>query len=187
MAKSPIVPKNVDPKALQPAAPAARKASADRNAAPPVPVATKVFIHAVSSGPRGALAAVPLHEIPLLRRKLQAFGESLTLVGEWPKNHPRERPLMRADLEDEYKRLQEAYVFTPPDSSDKVDLVADFFGPFQGGRHLIEVLSLLNSEWQKLAAHCLDEERDPTSDEMADVLAAADPQMIQSDTIDVDA
>lgn len=188
MAKAPNVlqPKNVEPKATSSPAPITRKAKADRVVDPGAPVATKVFIHVVSSGARGSLALIPLHEVPLLRRKLQAFGESLQLLGEYPEHLPRERPVMRAELQTEYDRLTSIYVFTPPDSNDPVNLVVDLFGPFQGGRYLVEAMNAVHEPWLSLEKHCTAEDRDPTPEELLDVISAIDASASTSDTIEAD-
>lgn len=97
-----------------------------------------VFTHVVTTGKMGCLTHCPLHEVPLMRRKLEAMGQTCTIEQEWPKDRPRERGISNAYLAEEYARLQARYRFKA-NSGAEVDAMADIYGPAHNGR-LIAVI-----------------------------------------------
>lgn len=125
--------------------PAAIQADSE-DAAPTGPVvARKVYIHAFSSGPRASLEAVPLHEIPLMKRKLEVFGEHLTISADWPDFVPHEREVTALGLREEHTRLREKYTFKGNDGQ-QYDLVQDVYGPAHQGR-LVAVMRRQAKAW----------------------------------------
>lgn len=138
------IPKSKTVTAIEPAP--AQDAARDADAAPQGPVvARKVFIHAFSSGPRASLEAVPLHEIPLMKRKLEVFGELLTLSEDWPDFVPHEREVTALGLREEHTRLREKYTFKGNDGQ-QYDLVQDVYGPAHQGR-LVAVMRRQAKAW----------------------------------------
>jgi hypothetical protein len=87
----------------------------------------------VSTGQRGKIDTIPLHEVPLLRRKIQLqepAAETPKVLAEFPEHLDRYRPKKMADLRAEHARLVERYTFDKPASNngEQINLVADFYG-----------------------------------------------------------
>jgi hypothetical protein len=154
-------------------------ASKDAEASPRV-IARQVFVHVESTAKRGGLDVVALHRIPLLRNKLRVDGE-VRLIGEWPENTDRRRDMDAVGLRDEYRRMQEMFIYETGDPEegrrgDVVDLVTDFYGAPTSGR-LVAVMRKLESAWAKLEAHLARTgEKFPTPQQMEEVLAVAAPE-----------
>lgn len=140
-------------------------------------VTSKVYIHAFSSGSCASLEAVPLHEVPLMRRKLETFGESLTVSTDWPDFVPRERTVTAAQLREEHNRLQEKYRFKGNDGQD-YDLVQDLYGPAHQGR-LVAVMRKQAAAWKKAVQESGSDNLDIET--INDLVLIADPE---SDYID---
>lgn len=138
------------------------------------PVAVGVFIHADSSGKNGCLNAPPIHEVILLRRKLEAFGEHLTLDPSWPERTTRERAYTVAMLNDEYARLRQRYVFVN-DGGTQIDLLADVYGPAHNGR-LVSVMRKMHLAFVRLEKACEKEGRTIRVDELEAIVDLAKPE-----------
>ncbi len=98
-------------------------------------IATMIYVLCFSSGPRGAQDMLPLHELILCKRKLEAHGESLTLLVDYPVDASRERPLTSLALKAMHERFAGKYIFKAADDRP-IDLVMDVYGPPSAGRML---------------------------------------------------
>ncbi len=94
---------------------------ADRSAGPTVAIAVSVNFDLID-GNRRRGHAIPLHEVPMLRR-LYANGE-FKLLTSWVPAVDRRRTLTQGQFTDEMKRLAESYVIPSP----KRDLFAEVYG-----------------------------------------------------------
>lgn len=164
--------------AAQPATDAAAVRKDERAAEEELPkVAHRVFINAFTSGQRASMDAFPVHEIPLLRRKVEAFGETLTLGLDWPEYVPRERGLTAPQMREEYTRLKDKYTFLGNDGQP-YDLVTDVYGSQVQGR-LFQVMRKQERAWRELS-----KKGSPlTLEDWNDIVKIADPE---SDFIDTD-
>ena len=141
------------------------------------PVAAAVFATVTTSGPRGKLNLVALHEIPLLRRKLQLqAGDSVELLGQWPAHVDRIRARTAAALNDEYARLLGLYRFEKPDGreGEVTDLVMDLYGPAHQGR-LVAVMRRQEEAWRTLADE-LGLDGEPSAEQLEALVALAEPE-----------
>lgn len=98
-----------------------------------LPVVCSSIYALVSTGARGKLDAIPLHEVPLLMRKLrlqEPAGETPRVMAEFPEHRDRRKPLTMPQLRAEYARLVDRYSFDKPGShnGETTNLVADFYG-----------------------------------------------------------
>jgi|GEM_PF-3927984 len=119
-------------------------------------IGTKIALHVVQTGRRGAVGVVYAHEVPMLARKAKAFGEELKIIGFWNRGVPREVDFLREDVRSEYNRLLDAYVFAPlgaPDNTPPINLVNDWVGPFQGGRGLLNWIKNVHDAWENFISH----------------------------------
>lgn len=141
-------------------------------------VAIKIYCNAYSTGPRGSLLAMPLHEIPLARRKVVLLGQELKIDPSWPKGGlERAKGMTGADLANEYSRLREHYVFTMGDDQvNKYDLVSELYGqPHE--RRLIAIIRRMHAAYEKLrVAHQDDGEKPWQEDEWEGLVALAEPE-----------
>lgn len=123
--------------ASQPSAPSAASSGPAEAAAAPVErkriVAVAIFVHGVTSGKQGGLVAPRLHEVPLMRRKLELLQERLELLADWPDDKAREREFDAGDLAEEWKRLKERYTFIGNDDK-QYDLMTEIYGQAHEGR-----------------------------------------------------
>lgn len=157
--------------------PSGRSRHEDIDSAPKV--ATEVFVHAESTGPTGAIEPFPLHEIPLLKRKLEIQGSDMRLSSDWPEFAPRERSITGAELKALYDRLRARYTFKGNDEQ-VYDLVMDFYGPLHQGR-LLKVMRAQHAAWRKASAAAHGEPL--TIEALAELAELANPE---ADTIDAD-
>lgn len=141
-------------------------------------VVRKVFILVTSdNGNRSSLADVPLHEVPLLRKKVPGTGGSeLKVLGEWPPTAERFRGLTAAQLRDEYETLRTRYTYDKPGGreGESVDLMMDFYGPFNQ-RRLYDVMRRLEKAWREMMRDVADGDQ-PTPEQIEEVLALAQPE-----------
>ena len=133
-------------------------------------IGTVVYVLCHSNGVRGALDMRPLHELLLLRRKLEAFGGELTIKVEYPEDSSRERPLTPPGLRAMYDRLTKEYSFKGNNDQD-YNLVMDVFGP-PSQRRLIEVIRQTHKEYIAL----LKRGKPITVDDLIQLAAIADPE-----------
>jgi hypothetical protein len=121
-------------------------------------IATKVYCNVISSGPRASLLAMPLHEIPLARRKLEILREGLKIDPSWPEGMDRHRGMTAPDLASEYERLRRTYVFADGDDEQrKFDLVSDLYGRPHEGR-LVAIIRRMHAAYEKLRVEHRDDE-----------------------------
>ena len=155
----------------------------DADAEAPKPgriIANAVFIHVESTAKLGGLDVVALHRIPLLRKKLAVDGE-LRLIGEWPAQTDRRRGLDAAGMHDEYRRMQEMFVYETNSGEDGrrgdvVDLMTDFYGGTTSGR-LVAIMRKLDAAFAKLEGHLAKTgEKYPTPSQLEDIIALAAPE-----------
>lgn len=143
-------------------------------------IANAVFIHVESTAKLGGLDVVALHRIPLLRKKLQVDGE-VRLIGEWPAQTDRRRPLDAAGMHDEYNRMRELFIYDTNSGEDGrrgdvVDLLTDFYGSPTSGR-LVAVMRKLDAAFAELEKHLAQTgEKYPTPTQLEDILALASPE-----------
>jgi hypothetical protein len=153
-------------------------------------IARQVCVHIESTAKRGGLDVVALHRIPLLRRKLSVDGE-VRLIGEWPDNTDRRRSLDALGMQEEYRRMQELFVYetgNPEDGrrGDMVDLVTDFYGAPTSGR-LVAVMRKLDAAWTALEQQLAKTgEKFPTPQQMEEIVALASPEHDFEDGIPYD-
>lgn len=131
----------------------------------------------VSTGPRGKLDAIPLHEVPLLRRKLQLqepAAETPRVLAEFPEHLDRVRGKNLVQLREEYARLVERYSFDKPNSNngEQVNLVADFYG--SNLTNLRTAMIRLEQGYQQIHAD-LGPEDQMSDEQMEELVALADP------------
>lgn len=107
-----------------------------------------VYVHVQSTGRHGSMTAVPFHEVPLMRRRLELEGESLDVIPEWTSYAPRERTMSRSQLLDERARLDRAYTVQVGENTLQ-NLVDDLYGP-AGGRRLVDLIRDLYTRYQAL-------------------------------------
>lgn len=153
-------------------------------------IANAVFIHVESTAKLGGLDVVALHRIPLLRKKLAIDGE-LRLIGEWPANTDRRRPLDAGGMHDEYRRMQELFVYETNSGEDGrrgdvVDLMTDFYGAPTSGR-LVAIMRKLDTAFAALEEHLVKTgEKFPTPTQLEDIIALAAPENDFADGIPYD-
>lgn len=143
-------------------------------------ITNSVFIHVESTAKLGGLDAVALHRIPLLRKKLAVDGE-VRLIGEWPSQTDRRRPMDAAALHDEYRRMQEIFIYNTNSGEDGrrgdvVDLLTDFYGAPTSGR-LVAVMRKLDAAFAQLEKHLAQTgEKYPTPTQLEEILALTSPE-----------
>jgi hypothetical protein len=153
-------------------------------------IANAVFIHVESTAKLGGLDVVALHRIPLLRKKLSVDGE-LRLIGEWPANTDRRRPLDAMGMHDEYRRMQELFVYETNSGEDGrrgdvVDLMTDFYGAPTSGR-LVAIMRKLDAAFAALEEHLAKTgEKHPTPTQLEDIIALTAPENDFADGIPYD-
>lgn len=156
---------------------------ADATEAPRAPgrvIANAVFIHVESTAKLGGLDVVALHRVPLLRKKLAVDGE-LRLIGEWPAQTDRRRPLDAMGMHDEYRRMQDLFVYETNSGEDGrrgdvVDLMTDFYGAPTSGR-LVAIMRKLDAAFAKLEEHLVKTgEKYPTPTQLEDIIALTAPE-----------
>jgi hypothetical protein len=54
-------------------------------------IATRVYVHVYTTGPRASLIAMPMHEVPLARRKVELLHQQLHIDPSWPEGGCRAR------------------------------------------------------------------------------------------------
>ncbi len=114
-------------------------------------IAMKVYCNVYSTGPRASLVAMPLHEIPLARKKIEVLGQELHIDPSWPEGMARERPMTAADMVNEFERLRLIYVFSNGDAeTSKYDLLSDMYGRLNSGA-LKGAIRRQYDAWKKLA------------------------------------
>lgn len=150
---------------------------ARRRLGPNDTAAFKVYTHAQTSGERAALAVVPLHEMPLLRRKVTALGgNNVELVTEWPDHVMRIQPVSLAQLNDEYARLVEVYTYDAPSGKadgEQINLMMDFYGPAHQGR-LLAVMRRLEDAFRAKMEE-LGPGKLPSKEDLEEIVALAEP------------
>jgi hypothetical protein len=131
----------------------------------------------VSTGEKGKIDIVALHELPLLRRKIALEGPGSPMpvaLAEYPPHLDRMRALTVNDLRDEGKRLEEKYLIDKPggQNGEQVNLLADFYGT--GLRGLRDAMRRLEAGYRQIQASIGEDEA--ISDEQIEELARlADP------------
>lgn len=132
-------------------------------------IATAVFVEVATGGKRPGQDLVPLHEIPLLERKVRASNssiESITLSSSHApgrKNPTRPQALTRgltlAEIEELFVRLNQRYTFLPEGAKegDEINVVETVYGTGKDG---VKALAIT---MRKLAAAF-----EPFMDEMGD-------------------
>lgn len=140
-------------------------------------VTAKVYVLAAIKTRGGKINHFPLHEIPLLRRKvrMQMPGSSVEVLAEWPDvPMPRERFLNAQQLRDEYDRLVGWYKFTRPGGrdSDEVNLVSDLYGNGLGG--LRDAMTRLYRGWKQIQSS-LGVDEQLSDEQMDELVKLADP------------
>lgn len=135
------------------AAPAKRKGNNGLPAGATLPVVASEIFAIVTTGYKGQIDIVPLHEVPLLRRKRQLQqpgGEVAKVLAEYPEHLDRVRKLTAPQLRDTYARLKERYEFDKPGGKEgeTVDLVAQFYGI--GLRNLQSTMRRLEAGYRQI-------------------------------------
>jgi hypothetical protein len=131
----------------------------------------------VSTGEKGKIDIVALHELPLLRRKiaLEAPGSPMPeAMAEYPPHLDRLRALTVNDLREEHKRLGEKYLIDKPggQNGEQVNLLTDFYG--NGLRGLRDAMLRLEAGYRQIQDSLGEDEA--VSDEQIEELARlADP------------
>lgn len=129
----------------------ARRKVAIANVQLPV-IAHKVYA-LVTTGLKGKIDHIPLHEIPLLRRKLfmqDGVSEKPLVLAEWQDIAlERARPMTSIDVREEYKRLLGIYKFEKPGSDgEEINVLAEFYGTKI--RELVDVMNRLYRGYKQL-------------------------------------
>lgn len=109
--------------------------------------AIKVFANVNTTGRHASMTSVPIHEIPLMQKKLQLVGENLEILADWPAHQLREVALTKTEVLDERVRLERHYIFAPRES-EHADLVADFYG--SGNKRLVEVMRRIHERFVEI-------------------------------------
>ena len=141
------------------------------------PVLVSVVYAVVSTGSRGKVDMIGLHEIPLLRRKLRLQDPSSELpkiMAEWPEYHARTRPKTAADLRLEYDRLKGLYEFDKPNGreGETVNLLADVYGT--NLRQLLEAMKRIEKGWKQIEGD-LQADQQISDEQMEELVTLADP------------
>ena len=140
------------------------------------PIVHRVYA-IVSTGEKGKIDIVALHELPLLRRKIALEGPGSPMpvaLAEYPPQLDRMRVLTVNDLREESKRLEEKYLIDKPggQNGEQVNLLADFYGT--GLRGLLEAMRRLEAGFRQIQKSLGEDEA--ISDEQIEELARlADP------------
>ena len=161
--------------AFQFSAPAARRKV--QPAAVDLPkICASVYV-LVSTGSKGKLDTLPLHEIPLLRRKIllqEPSSEVPKVLAEFPEHLDRLRPKTAPELREEYQRLSDRYVFEKPNSNngEMVNLLADFYGNGLAGMR--SAMLRLEQGYRQIKS-ALGPDEVISDDQMEELAAIADP------------
>lgn len=142
-----------------------------------LPTVCSALYAIVSTGARGKIDAIPLHEVPLLRRKIQLqepAAETPRVLAEFPEHLDRLRPKTLVQLREEYARLVERYSFDKPNSNngEQVNLVADFYGG--GLANLRTAMIRLEQGFRQITGD-LGPEDQLSDEQMEELVAVADP------------
>lgn len=176
MAKQPTTKNPAPTDAPKPDSPAPKATSRRPEDAPHVVRKVFILVH-TTGGNRAALADVPLHEVPLLRKKIPALGgNELKVLGEWPATADRIRGLNATQLREEYEVLRDRYTYDKPGGreGDQVDLMMDVYGPLNQGR-LVTVMRRLEKAWVEMERG-LEDGKQPTEEQIEEILALAEPE-----------
>lgn len=143
-------------------------------------IARSVFVM-VSTGARGKIDFVPVHEVPLLRRKIAAIepaAEKPTILADWPGDHlPRTRGLTRVGVEAEITRLRALYVIDKPNGRDGevLDLIAETYGTGQAmKRQLLQSMAQVHAGWLEISGS-LGQDEAVSDEQVTELVGLADP------------
>lgn len=133
----------------------------------------KVLCHVSAVGERGAMKLYPLHEVPLMRRKLQAeANQRIELETDWPEGLARERQFRRGELYFEYHRLHDYYEVEGERGQIR-NLVDEVYGTFQAGG-LLAAVDAMYAKYLEVSQEKDDTEL--TVEDLMRILAAGDPE-----------
>jgi hypothetical protein len=147
------------------------------------PAVTSVVFAVVSTGARGKVDMVGLHEIPLLRRKLRMQDPSSELpkiMAEWPEGLSRSRPKTAIDLRAEYERLKGLYEFDKPNGRDgeTVNVLADIYGT--NLRQMVDAMRRIEQGWKQIESELQDDQQ-ISDEQMEELVTLADPDYFLAD------
>jgi len=151
-------------------------------------VAHSVFVVVNSTGKRGGQTDVPMHEVPLLRRKLKALGEDLNVI-RLSDEHIRVRGETMESVQAIYGRLRGLYTFLPEGhkEGDEVDLVSSIYGNERDGlKSLAITMRALHRGYETLSS-TLKRGKGPTVEDLDHVIHANGPEKtLENELLDVD-
>lgn len=142
-----------------------------------LPIIASVVFAIVSTGAKGKIDIVPLHEVPLLRRKIalqEPASETPKVLAEYPSHLDRVRGKTMLDLRSEYARLIDRYKFEKPNGreGEEVNLVADFYGTGLG--QLRATMLRIEQGWKQIKAG-VGEDQEPSDEQLEELVTLADP------------